>query len=101
MEVVEDEVGTWDEFAFAMQMDVLSQPRRHLEGIHLAVQHSHSRCLNEHASMACKVEHDRVGAFDAKSRSNGKGEREVSSKPTKVAGLSDSEYPFSLLPPSF
>jgi hypothetical protein len=51
--------------------------------------------------MACNVEHDRVGAFDAKSRSNGKGEREVSSKPTKVAGPSDSEYPFSLLPPSF
>lgn len=88
MEVVEDEVATWDEFAFAMQVDVLAQPRRHLEGIHLAVQHSHSRCLNEHASMACKVEHDRVGAFDAKSRSNGKGEREVSSKPTKVAGHS-------------
>jgi hypothetical protein len=34
--------------------------------------------------MACKVEHDRVGAFDAKSRSNGKGEREVSSNRPKL-----------------
>jgi hypothetical protein len=46
MEVVEDEVATWDEFAFAMQEDVLAQPRWHLEGIRLAGQHSHSRCLN-------------------------------------------------------
>ena len=36
MEVVEDEVGTWDEFAFAMQVDVLAQPRQLLEGIDLA-----------------------------------------------------------------
>jgi hypothetical protein len=67
MEVVEDEVGTWDEFSFVMQVDVLAQPRQHLEGIHLAGQHSHSRCLNEHgmpkSRTACKVEHDCVGVL--------------------------------------
>ena len=45
MEVVEDEVGTWDEFAFAMQVDVCWLS---LAGISTDQQHSHSRCLNEH-----------------------------------------------------